>query len=136
MNFILKFDGKVPHLDQGVINGTIKNRLILPLKYNVQSTIFSFKKYSDMLRFFSMKSFYDESEVKEAKRNPAIIHYTSFFLQRPWFNFCLHPQRDKFRVKVKSLSKDYELTHSKLGLKEKIKCLLFCYLQSLYLKLR
>lgn len=136
MNFILKYDGKVPHLDQGVINGTIKNRLILSLKYNVQSTIFSFRKYSEMLRFFSMKSFYDESEVIDARSNPVIIHYTSFFLQRPWFDFCLHPKRSMFRTKAKSLDCDYVLKKSKLSMIGKIKCLLFYYLQPIYLKLR
>lgn len=136
MNFILRFNGKVPHLDQGVINGTIKNRLILPLKYNVQSTIYSFNKYKDMLDFFSIKSFYEEAEVVEARRNPAIIHYTSFFLQRPWFDFCLHPKRELYRSKANLLIKDYKSQCSHLSLVRKLKCLLFVYFQDLYLRIK
>lgn len=136
MNFIMKFDGNVPHLDQGVINGTIKNRLILPLRYNVQSTIYSFNKYKDMLKFFSMNSFYDEAEMIEARRNPAIIHYTSFFLQRPWFDFCLHPKRNLYRSTSKRLNDNNKLSPNRLSFLSKIKCLLFKYVQPIYLRLR
>lgn len=136
MNFIMKFKGNVPHLDQGVINGTINKRLILPLRYNVQSTIYSFYRYKDMLKFFSMNSFYGEAEVAEARCNPAIIHYTSFFLQRPWFDFCLHPKRNMYRTTAKVLDKNFSLQHSKLNILGKLKCLMFIHLQSIYLKIR
>ena len=135
--FINKFNGNVPHLDQGVINGVLKNKIeILPLKYNVQAPIFAFHNYTDMLNFFSMYHYYSRDEVLDAKRNPVIIHYTSFFLERPWFKFCIHPLKDKYRNLLVLSPFDTKLQSGKTTLLQKIKDLSFKYFQPLYLKLR
>lgn len=136
MDFIMRCGGKVPHLDQGVINGTIGERMILPLKYNVQTPIYSFKRYMDLLDYFSMDSFYAEKEVVAARQSPVIIHYTSFFLQRPWFDFCLHPKRMLYRNELYKLKPAVILQKSHLSIIGKIKCWMFYRLQYLYLNLR
>lgn len=136
MDFIKSYNGKVPHLDQGVINGTLMDKYFLPLKYNVQSTIFSFWYYKDLLRFFSMQSYYSREDVLEAKKHPVIIHYTSFYLQRPWFSFSLHPYKDNYRKIAKKLFPNYKLINNNISFVQKAKCVLFKYAQPIYLLVR
>ena len=135
-DFIIKHKGKVPHLDQGVINGTITDKYYLQLKYNVQSTVLSFKRYKDLLAFFSLEAFYSEEEIQYAKKSPVIIHYTSFFLQRPWLTFCLHPYKKLYINTAMEIFPDIRLQKSRIGIINKLKCILFKYLQEIYLKLR
>lgn len=136
LNFIELYNGNVPHLDQGVINGVIKNKLYLPLKYNVQSVVFSFNHYQDILSYFDLSNFYSENEVKNAKINPVIIHYTSFFLQRPWFTFSLHPLKNVYRSYLKELFPDVALVRSPLSHTNKIQSYIFVHLQDAYLLLK
>lgn len=137
INFIAKYNGNVPHLDQGVLNGTITKWLQLPLKYNVQAPIFAFNKYSSLLSYYSLSEFYSKEEYISAKTSPAVIHFTSFFLQRPWFHFCLHPFKDKYREIAKALFSDFSLSHNRrLRTLDKLKCLAFVKLQPLYLLIR
>ncbi len=137
ISFISRFNGQVPHLDQGVLNGTITNWLCLPLKYNVQAPVFAFKRHTDMLKYYSLTSFYSPQECDSAKKAPAIIHFTSFFLQRPWFKFCLHPFKDKYREIASDLFPDFKLSgNSKLTITHKLKSIAFVNFQQLYLILR
>lgn len=133
MTFIHKFKGKVPHLDQGVINGVLPNKGILPLKYNVQSPIYAIHKYNDLLKFHLLFDYYDEYEVLLAKREPVIIHFTSFFLERPWFKFCLHPKKKLYLKLLGDSPFANCLQKNKYGINRKIRMLLFRYLQPVYL---
>lgn len=133
LTFIHQFEGKVPHLDQGVINGVLHNKGILPLKFNVQSPIYAIHKYSDLLKFHFLLDYYDEHEVLLAKSDPVIIHFTSFFLERPWFKFCLHPKKDLYLSLLKESPFDNYLTSNKYGIKRKIRMFLFRYMQPVYL---
>lgn len=138
IEFIENHNGTVPHLDQGVINGVFKQgKLKLPLKYNVQAPVFAFHKLNDLLRFYSISKFYDPETVDIARKNPAIIHYTSFFLERPWFKFSLHPLKHLYRNTLKltpySCSK---LQANKTGFVNMLKDICFKYFQPIYLKLR
>lgn len=138
VNFINKFDGNVPHLDQGVINGVFHEKVILDLKYNVQTPIFLFKKYENLLNFFSLEDYYSYEEVSRAKTEPIIIHYSAFFADRPWFTFCLHPLKKLYLkyLKLTPYGLESVSNNSNSTLIKKIKSLLFVYAQSIYLKIR
>lgn len=134
LSFINKFDGKVPHLDQGVINGVLRDKGILPLKFNVQSPLYAIHRYNDLLRFHSLNSYYSPQEVLMARRKPAIIHYTSFFVERPWFKFCLHPHKKLYRDLLKETPyANHYLQNNKYGWNRKLRMILFRYAQPLYL---
>lgn len=137
MGFINKFNGNVPHLDQGVINGVLKSRIkYLPLKYNVQSPIYAFHKYDRMLSFHEMERYYPEAEFIQAKKNPSIIHYTSFFIGRPWEKGCIHPLRSFY---YKSIAKTIFASNPytrKLSNFRRLKMFCFKYFQPIYLFLR
>lgn len=134
LSFINGFNGKVPHLDQGVINGVLLDRGILPLKYNVQSPIYAIHRYMDLLKFHSLNSYYSPQEFLAAKEMPVVIHYTSFFVERPWFKFCLHPHKDLYRKFLRETPyAGYSLQNNKYGWSRKMKMILFHYIQPLYL---
>lgn len=134
LDFIKKFNAKVPHLDQGVINGVLRNHQLLPLTYNVQSPIYAIHKYEDLLKFHSIDKFYSKEEVKQAKNSPTILHFTSFFLERPWYRFSLHPKRNCYRELLKETPFFYyRLQKNKYGIKRILKMLCFRYLQPIYL---
>jgi hypothetical protein len=40
--------------------------------------------------------FYSEGEVEEAKKHPAIIHFTEGFYNRPWVKNSKHPLAERF----------------------------------------
>ncbi len=137
VDFIHKYKGNVPHLDQGVLNGTLRDIKTLPLKYNVQTPIFAFHQPEDLYRFYSLSNYYSETDITNAKERPAVIHYTSFFLKRPWFHFCLHPYKNLYREYLALTPyKNRCLMKGSESLADKFKSLAFYYLQSLYLKIR
>lgn len=91
-----KFDGKIPHHDQGVINALGFNRMLyLSPRYNFQSQFFIYtpKQLSSLL---SIADFYTDEEMNEAKNNLVVIHYLNYFYGRPWQLGCKHPLLDKF----------------------------------------
>lgn len=137
LEFINNFNGKVPFLDQGVINGVLRDHGILPLAYNVHTPIYAIHKYSDLLRFFSLNSYYSQSEVKQAKKHPVILHFTALFVDRPWFKFCLHPQKKYYRTLLWDTPfAENGLQRNHYGWKRKIKMIVFNYFQPFYFALK
>lgn len=138
LDFINSYKGRVPHLDQGVINGVFRHgKVRLPLEYNVQAPIFAIHGYDDLMKFFELKGFYTPDEVRAAKESPAIIHYTSFFVERPWFRFCIHPRKKDYRNTLnKTAFAGAELQNNRISFQQKLKDIFFKYFQPLYLRLR
>ena len=96
LNFIDKHNGNVIHHDQGVINGVIKNKKILPLKYNLMTSYLMMSR-DDIINFYKVEdSFYSQEQIDEAIKNPVYIHYTPGFTTRPWVKGCKHPYVDLY----------------------------------------
>lgn len=96
LNFIKEHNGYVPHHDQGVINGVCGDkRVILPLRYNVFANVYSFTNRM-IKRMYYLDDYYPQEEILEARKNPAIIHFTTGLLGRPWEENCQHPLKDKY----------------------------------------
>lgn len=99
MDFIKKFDGNVPHHDQGVINAICRHKKgIIEPRYNLTSNMYSFSA-STIKKLYFMENYYLQEELDDAKRNPAIIHFTQGLVGRPWEQNCIHPEREKY-IKV------------------------------------
>lgn len=96
-DFISKYNGRVIHHDQGVLNGLFWGRWTrLPLRYNVM-TIHFFLNQKLIRKFFKDYSpFYDEVEIELAKSNPVILHYTPSYTSHPWEEHCRHPFRNLY----------------------------------------
>jgi len=72
--------------DQDIINITFKDNLyILPLKWNVNSRMFSL---NDLEHKYSL------GDEIEAVKDPGIIHYTD--KKKPWNFLCAHPLRELY----------------------------------------
>ena len=95
-DFIRRFEGQVPHHDQGTINGVCaEKRLLLPLRYNMTSNLYSFSVHT-IERIYFIKQYYSQKELDQALQSPAIVHFTSGLVGRPWEERCTHPERDRF----------------------------------------
>lgn len=103
MDFICKFNGNVPHHDQGTINGVCrkKKRIVAP-GYNVTSNIYTFSAKT-IKKIYFMKNFYSQKELEEAKKHPAILHFTTGLVGRPWEKNCTHPMREEY-LKIAKMS--------------------------------
>lgn len=96
IDFIKKFNGNVPHHDQGTINGVCKERrYILPPRCNAMSNIYSLSA-STIKKIYFLKEYYTQSEIDEAIHDPAIIHFTIGLVGRPWEEGCTHPAKDDY----------------------------------------
>lgn len=103
IEFIRLHNGNVPHHDQGTINGVCrhKKRIIAP-RYNVTANIYSFSAKT-IKRIYFLDSYYTQKELNEAKRNPAIIHFTTGLVGRPWEENCTHPMQEEY-LKIAKVS--------------------------------
>ena len=96
IDFIYKFNGNPPHNDQGTINAVCAGHIaILPARYNVMPPHFEFTS-KQIISLFKMKSYYNQTELDNAVKNPIVIHYTDEFYNRPWFKNCTHPLKDLY----------------------------------------
>jgi len=94
--FAVQNNGKTPYVDQGLINGALKDYMgVLPLKFNV-ITVYCDYTYKELLTYRKPTGyFYSEDEVKVAVKNPYIIHYTkSMFTERPWIVNSNHKKKE------------------------------------------
>ncbi len=97
IDFIRAFHGNVPHHDQGTINAVCRNKkLIVSPRYNATSNIFSFSAKT-IKRIYFMDSFYSQEELDEARKHPAILHFTTGLVGRPWEENCTHPRKEAYQ---------------------------------------
>ena len=94
-----KNNNRLKFFDQDILNMTFNNELgILPFKYNVLSLDYYFKNiYEAFWSVFEYQEFYDESEVKDALKNPVILHGTDIYGVHAWDKNCIHPFNEIYR---------------------------------------
>lgn len=107
IEFIHSHAGVVTYDDEGVLNGVlgrIGKTGLLPLRYNAQVVFYSLK-YDEIEKYRHAVWPYTKEEIEKAIENPAIIHFTSFFMAgtRVWNAEDKHPMRNKF-LHYKALS--------------------------------
>lgn len=105
-DYIAKYGSSLGYLDQDVLNAVAPTdkKAVLPMRYNVIS-IYYYATYQQVLKIRRSKVFYSESEFNQSVKNPAIVHFTSCFLDglRPWIDGNEHPYRKEF-LRYKSMS--------------------------------
>ena len=103
LEYIEEMNGTVPHHDQGVINHVCaERRVVLPLRFNVTSNIFTFSEKTIRRMHGISGKYYTQREIDEARKNPAILHFTTGLLGRPWEENCRHPHKDKYEKTLES----------------------------------
>ncbi len=97
LEIIESFGGNVPHHDQGTINAACgSQRVIVPVRYNFTTSLFSFSART-IRRIYFLDDYYTQEEMDAARANPAIVHFTTGLLGRPWEQGSTHPYRQAFR---------------------------------------
>ncbi len=83
--------GVVRHHDQTILNGVLWNDcFILHPRYDAMTPTF-IMSYNNLKAYFKLwDRYYTKEEIRESVKNPAIIHYTSSNVGRPWENDA-HP---------------------------------------------
>lgn len=130
LEYICQKNGKVQLNDQGVLNHVLNNKIyFLDPSYNLLSLYYDYS-YKEMEEYRKPVNFYSNSEIKRAKNNPIIIHYTSAFNTiRPWYQNSTHPLKKVWRWYYdKSPWKDMPL---EIGRKKGVKRILFSIYNSL-----
>ncbi len=85
INFLKKYNGKVLHNDQGIINGVLSNNiLIVDPRYNILSTFYEMQ-YEDIKRWYGIENYYTQDIINKAVKKPVFIHLVDFINGRPWF---------------------------------------------------
>lgn len=123
-NVIKEKNGNIFFFEQTLINHCCKGKIIkLHPKYNCYTLFYAFK-YKNLLRWRKPTTYYNEDDVKEAKANPLIIHFTRNFymLSRPWIENCDHTMtkpylKYKRLTPWKFLEKDHRSAFNKMKYK-------------------
>ncbi|KPB05740.1 glycosyltransferase family 8 protein [Bacillus sp. CHD6a] len=96
LNFIDKYNGSVPHHDQGTLNAICKDSiLLLHPKYNVMPPMLEFTS-EQILRLEKTSEYYSQQEIDEAVKRPCFIHFTNGFFNRPWNKNSTHPMKSEY----------------------------------------
>ncbi len=91
LEYIDSKNGVVKHHDQTILNGVLWNDCyILHPRYDALTPTF-IMSYKNLKAYYGLwNNYYTEQEIRESVKNPAIIHYTSSHIGRPWENDA-HP---------------------------------------------
>jgi len=79
-------------VDQDVLNIELKDEIVtLPIKYNLQPIhlVYPYKLYSKVYKH--CEKYYEQEEIEEAVKKPAIIHYLRYVGESPWNADNVHP---------------------------------------------
>ncbi len=106
VDYIIRYGDSLAYLDQDVLNGVVPQEEIeiLPFRYNVASFYF-YTSYTEAKKIHQACTFYSSEEFEQAKQNPAIVHFTTCFLDglRPWIKGNRHPYLQEF-LRYKNMS--------------------------------
>lgn len=97
VQYIIEKEGKLPHLDQDVLNAVANDRvMVLPAKFDMMPITLMYRDLCVTL-FDIGEPYYSADEIKKAVTNPAIIHFTGFrYTRRPWEQPCNHWYNDEW----------------------------------------
>lgn len=122
--FIHNFKGEIPHHDQGTINALFYEQiLILHPKYNCMTPFF-YLNSKKLKKLYNMSEYYSDKELLEATKSPVFVHFTPFFITRPWVKNCEHPLTSEYLNYFRKVNK-VVLMVDKRKTKFKILSLLF-----------
>jgi len=125
LDFIGQFKGQVPHHDQGILNGVLKDKiLILHPKFNCMPQFFYYTE-KQIKRLFKIKNYYTQKELDEAVKNPVIVHFISKFYGRPWMLGCTHPLKELYINAISKTPWNLKLEKSKMRMGVKIRKFVF-----------
>lgn len=97
LQYILQHEGRPPMLSEGTLNHICRDRIgVLDPRYNLMPSMLTYE-LNQIKQLFKADFYYkDEHAYQEAKREPVIIHFMDELYNRPWFEPCTHPLKEKY----------------------------------------
>ena len=96
IDFLEKNNMQVYNNDQGIINATLNDSiLIVDPKFNLMSPFLE-KDYDDVILWNGLKNYYNKETIENAIKNPVFLHFVHFINGRPWFKDTKHPCKDLY----------------------------------------
>lgn len=94
IEFLEENDMEVYNNDQGIINATLSEKiLIVNPRFNLMSPFLE-KDYEDVIKWNGLKNYYNKRIIENALKNPVFLHFVHFINGRPWFKDTKHPCKD------------------------------------------
>lgn len=95
---------KIIQGDQGILDIVFQDNVkVMGPRYNLISSYYEFS-YSELKKYRHMINFYSKDEIQASKKAPAVIHFTSDFLNtRPWLAGSQHPYVEQWRTVEKKV---------------------------------
>lgn len=97
IDFLKDYDMEVYNNDQGILNGTLSDEILLvDPKFNLMSPFLE-KSYKDVIKWNGLKNYYTENIINDALKSPVFLHFVHFINGRPWFNNTNHPCKNLYK---------------------------------------
>ncbi|MBQ7345860.1 MAG: glycosyltransferase family 8 protein [Oscillospiraceae bacterium] len=96
--YMRQMNGHLEHVDQTVLNGVLhQDCVIVHPRYDVLTPTFVMP-YDNLIAYFKLeKGYYSKQEIRDSIRKPAIIHFTSSNIGRPWEKGNKHPRAKEYQ---------------------------------------
>lgn len=113
---IEEHNGRVPHHDQGTLNGVLHDEiLVLNPRFNAMTPMFT-TRYENLFKLYQIAGkYYSKNEILEAKRHPVIIHFVPEFVGRVWEYECRHPKKKLYREYLDCTIWRNQLVHTEMN---------------------
>lgn len=96
--------------DQDILNMALHEQIdTLPLNYNLFSTDVYFQNLNNL--FYKRRNiidFYTKKEIKEAIKNPVILHTTDLYGIRTWHENSVHPYNEIYLYYLNKIFNNYQ----------------------------
>lgn len=95
--YIARCEGCPPMQSEGTLNFVCQGKMgVLQPRYNLMPQML-FYTAKQIQKLFQAEKYYCETEIVEARENPAIIHFINELYNRPWYEPCDHPCKEAYQ---------------------------------------
>lgn len=118
LKVIAEYNGNPPTLSEGALNKVCQGHVkFISLRWNCMAGILYFGRLH-MKYFTSRLDQYTKEDLEESCEHPVVIHYLTAFYNRPWFQPCSHPYKERYYYyQAKSPWKDVKPIYKPLPLR-------------------
>ena len=118
LKVVAEYNGNPPTLSEGALNKVCQGHVkFISLRWNCMAGILYFGRLN-MKYLTSRLDQYTKEDLEESCEHPVVIHYLTAFYNRPWFQPCTHPYKERYYYyQAKSPWKDSKPIYKPLPLR-------------------
>lgn len=116
LEYIRSHQGQPPMLSEGTLNHVCRGQIgVLEPRYNLMPSMMEYDD-KEIRQLFRADCYYKGAELlREAKDNPAIIHFMNELYDRPWCTGCTHPLKDRYLEIEREIYGENQLEESSIS---------------------